>query len=120
MAKKIDSSIPSEFHEQWKAIGLIFLEPFTSFMKEVRGPAYKPPRFEHIDLSEKKKDTPFAVISQHDIIDMTQPSQLLSQSQTEESSCSRPEKIEVRRQKDGKWQINKALGVDKMNDIKQN
>ncbi|KAK1400671.1 hypothetical protein POM88_000276 [Heracleum sosnowskyi] len=88
-------------------------------MKEVRGPSYRPPKFENVDLGDKAK-TPVSTIAEHDIIEITQPSQHVSQTPTlaSQPSSSRPEKLDVRRLRDRKWQINKPLSESKKEDIK--
>lgn len=100
----VDVSIPPEFHEEFGAIALIFLDPFRSFMKKVQGLAFRSLRFEHIDLSKKPKKTPLGSIDEHDVTDMTQPSQHLSQPSIVPSqpSSSRPGKMDVQHQGDMK------------------
>ncbi|KAK1386419.1 hypothetical protein POM88_014597 [Heracleum sosnowskyi] len=90
--QKIDASIPVEYRDEFVRIAPTFLDPFCSFMKEVRGPSYKPPKFENVDLGDKAKKTP--------------------------PSSSRPEKLDVRRLRDRKWQINKPLSESKKEAIK--
>ncbi|KAK1378691.1 hypothetical protein POM88_025435 [Heracleum sosnowskyi] len=103
-AQKIDASIPVEYRDEFARIAPTFLDPFCSFMKEVRGPFYRPPKFDNVDMFDKAKKTPLATIVEHDIIDITQPSQHVSQTPTlgSQSSSSRPEKLDVRRLPDRK------------------
>lgn len=121
-AQKIDSSIPDEYKVEFGKIAPTFLEPFCSFMREVRGPAYQPPKFENVQLSEKPKETPLGGIVEQDIISITQPSQHVSQDpmDIDALSSSRPEKLDVRRVTERKWQINKAVKVGKKDEIKFN
>lgn len=104
-AQKIDASIPVEYAEEFAKIAPTFLYPFCSFMKEFRGPAFRPPKFENVDLSEKANKNPLASIAEHDIIDITQPSQYLSHTPIlpSQPSSSRPEKLDVRRLRERKW-----------------
>lgn len=113
--QKIDASIPVEYRDEFARIAPTFLDPFCSFMKEVRGPSYRPPKFENIDVSDKPKKTPLATTAEHDIIQMTQPSQHVSQTPTiaSQPSSSRPEKLDVHRLRDRKWQTSKPLRESK-------
>lgn len=114
--QKIDASIPVEYRDEFARIAPTFLDPFCSFMKEVRGPSYRPPKFENIDVSEKP------TTAEHDVIKMTQPSQHVSQpaSFPSPSSAARREKLDVRRLRDRKWQISKPLAESKKEDIRSN
>ena len=45
---------------------------------------------------------------------MTQPSQHLAKENEADPSSSRPPKMDLRRLKEGKWKINKAVSKEKM------
>lgn len=66
--------------EDFVAIAPVFLCPFLQFMKKVKGPHYELSSFEHINLPPQNTISGKVVdIAQHDIIDITQPSQYASQ-----------------------------------------
>lgn len=102
--KKIDACIPPTFVDEFREMTPTFLDPYCKFMKSLKGPAYRPHVFEHIDLL-KKTDVIYGLVDipHHDIIDMTQPSQHVSQSEgaCTLSSC-RPPKMQLHRLKEGK------------------
>lgn len=116
-AQKVDARIPEEFADEFRAIAPTFLDPYCAFMKNLQGPAFTPPMFEHIDLRDKALSTQpsksgMGGVADHDIIEMTQPSQHISQPGT-----SAPTKMNLRRFKEGKWKINKVVSNAKMNKI---
>ena len=87
-------------------------------MQTVRGPAYTPQVLDHVHLSPSTKRAVVADSFAHDVVDMTQPSQHISQDPTQPSS-SRPGKIIVRRPADHKWKISKRLTQEKMDAIRR-
>lgn len=93
--QRIDSTIPRDYQEEFSRIAPLFVEPYCRFMQEVRGPAYRPPVFEHVHLSDGARRPTLGGTQDHDIVDMTQPSQQVSQPSRDvsQSSSSRPEKI---------------------------
>ncbi|KAK1384394.1 hypothetical protein POM88_022129 [Heracleum sosnowskyi] len=82
MLKKLDSRVPAEFVEELGKVSDTFLRPFTRLMKKIKGPAYKHPKFENIkaisldDITQDSQppEPTVAAISDHDVIEMTQPS----------------------------------------------
>ena len=120
MVKQLDARVPAEFVEEFVGIAQGFVTPFTRFMKKLKGPAYKAPRFQNIKLSEEDDTTQQSQhvgnIREHDIIDMTQPSQHVSQPPTV-ASASRPSKLTSRRMKEEKWSITKSLSMTKKSKI---
>lgn len=89
-------------------------------MQEVRGPAYTAPVFQHVQLSAEAIRAPAPGGFHHDIIQMTQPSQQMSQDPTQPSLfASSSEKIGVRRAPQDKWEINKRLSREKMETIRR-
>ena len=116
--QRMDSSIPPEYHDEFSRIAPIFIEPYCRFMQTVRGPAYTPQVLDHVHLSPSTKRAVVADSFAHDVVDMTQPSQHISQDPTQPSS-SRPEKIVVRRPAEHKWKISKRLKQEKMDAIRR-
>ena len=123
--KKLDSTIPEGYREEFREIAPIFVEPYSCFMQQVKGPAYTPPVFEHVHLSAIAKRPTVADVFPHDIINMTQPSQQISQTPTQatipasHATSSRPEKMDVRRPVEQKWLISKKLSEEKMATIRR-
>ena len=121
MIKQLDARVPAEFSGEFAQISETFLTPFTRLMKKIKGPAYRPPTFENIkslsveDITDHSQPIPHTVsaIPAHDVIDMTQPSQHVSQPPTSGASSSRPPKLASRRMAGEKWSITKSLSVDK-------
>lgn len=122
MLKQLESRAPVEFLEELGTISDTFLTPFTRLMKKVKGPAYKAPKFENIrplSLCEEDPEGTATTITSHDVIDMTQPSQHVSQPPIPSgtASSSRPPKLPTRRMRGEKWSIMKELDVQKRNTI---
>ena len=123
--KKLDSTIPEGYREEFREIAPIFVEPYCRFMQQLKGPAYTPPVFDHVHLSAVAKRPTVADVSPHDIIDMTQPSQQTTQVPTHptvpasQATSSRPEKMDVRRPGEQKWLISKKLSEEKMAAIRR-
>lgn len=123
----MDSRVPPEFIEEIRSISKSFLTPFTRLMTKIKGPAYKPPKFENIKPLESDDiphqyqpyEASVAAIPPHDVIDMTQPSQYVSQPPipSATTSSSRPSKLESRRMKEEKWNIAKSLDISKKTKI---
>lgn len=72
-------------------------------------------------MYEEDPEASVAAIPSHDVLDMTQPSQHVSQPPipipTATASSSRPAKLPTRRMKGEKWSITKDLDVQKRNKI---
>lgn len=127
MLKQLDSRVPPEFVEELGSISNTFLTPFTRLMKKIKGPAYKPPKFENIkplsldDIPQwsQPHEASVETICPHDVVDMTQPSQYVSQPPipSATTSSSRPSKLASRRMKEEKWNIAKILDLSKKTTI---
>lgn len=119
MLKQLDSRAPVEFLEDLGKISDTFLTPFTRLMKKIKGPAYKPPTFENIKPLSLYEEANATTNTSQDVIEMTQPSQHVSQPPIPSGSASstRPSKLPTRRMKGEKWSITKDLDVHKRNEI---
>ena len=114
MIKQLDARVPAEFVEEFEGIAKGYLTPFTRLMKKIKGPAYTVPQFEHIKLDAEdtsvEASTKVGDIPDHDIVDMTQPSQYVD---VATHSSARPPKIATRRMKGEKWSITKMMSMEK-------
>ncbi|XP_074378721.1 uncharacterized protein LOC141720270 [Apium graveolens] len=120
----MDSSIPPEYEQEFGRIAPMFLEPYCRFMQDVRGPAYMAPVFQHVYLSPEAIRPKVGDNREADVIDITQPSQQVSQAPTHASvftagSSSWAEKMDIRRPVEEKWDINKRLKWESMDAIKR-
>ncbi|XP_074355333.1 uncharacterized protein LOC141694693 [Apium graveolens] len=120
MLKQLDARVPPEFMEEFGRISATFLTPFSRLMKKIKGPAYRPPTFQNIKpdfIAPLADDFDIPAIPAQDVVDMTQPSQHVSQPPQAIASSSRPAKLASRRMKEEKWSITKSLSMTKKNAI---
>ncbi|XP_074342819.1 uncharacterized protein LOC141680513 [Apium graveolens] len=102
MLKQLDARVPPEFVEEFGRISATFLTPFSRLMKKIKGPAYRPPTFQDIKsdfIAPLADDFDIPAIPAQDVVDMTQPSQHVSQPPQAIASSSRPAKLASRRMK---------------------
>ncbi|KAL8132753.1 hypothetical protein AgCh_008293 [Apium graveolens] len=95
-----------------------------AFDLDVRGPAYMAPVFQHIYLSPEARKPKVGETRVAGVIDMTQPSQQVSQAPTQASvfaagSSSRAEKMDIYLPVEEKWDINKRLKWERMDAIRR-
>ncbi|XP_074381075.1 uncharacterized protein LOC141721845 [Apium graveolens] len=120
MLKQLDARVPPEFVEEFGRISCTFFTQFSRLMKNVKGPAYRPPTFQNIKpdfIAPSADDFDIPAISVQDVVDMTQPSQHVSQPPQTIASSSRLVKLASRRVKEEKWSITKSLSMTKKNAI---
>ncbi|XP_074369603.1 uncharacterized protein LOC141711052 [Apium graveolens] len=120
MLKQLDARVPPEFVEEFGRISGTFLTPFSRLMKKIKELAYRSPIFQNIKpdfIAPSADDFDIPVIPSQDVVDMTQPSQHVSQPPQTIASSSRPAKLASRRMKEEKWSITKTLSMKKKNAI---